>query len=315
MAQADPSGVTLRQVYEISHAVGLFWRIPAAAFILLLAALCTVRNAPARYKRAFDLDGLVREQARTFRTTAAFAKRQLRLVPPARGEPRPADYALTPAEWIDRYAQSPDRRLDQGAARRALIAQLGPPWRGISDANPQARCLFAAFALHLAERRAEALELLEECSAGFADQATDRREGPESYLVLPNAVVAAADAALSDREGPVAVALAITRRHAFAHTALMELLNAARLTAGVLAPAQFAGPKLVDRPMWYALHSLGFETEGFGRYLHPNPRVEALGARAQWAVERAAGRAVPEPNLDLALEALRHIVPGRCRAT
>ena len=60
----------------------------------------------------------------------------------------------------------------------------------------------------------------------------------------------------------------------------MGLLNEARLKSGVLAPAQFVWLKLVDRRLWYALHSLGFETEGSGRYLHPNPRIEAAGARA-----------------------------------
>ena len=87
----------------------------------------------------------------------------------------------------------------------------------------------------------------------------------------------------------------------------MQLLNQARLRGGVLAPGQFAWLKLVDRPLWYALHSLGFETEGFGRYCHPNPRVEAVGARDHWAVERLAGEALIEPSLDRAIEALRKV--------
>ena len=67
MAAADPAGVTLRDLYGIGRAIGLFVRIPATAFILLLAAICTVRAAPSRFKRAFDLDGLMREQATSFR--------------------------------------------------------------------------------------------------------------------------------------------------------------------------------------------------------------------------------------------------------
>jgi intracellular multiplication protein IcmP len=84
----------------------------------------------------------------------------------------------------------------------------------------------------------------------------------------------------------------------------MQLLNEARLRAGVLAPSQFAWLKLVDRPFWYALHSLGFATQGLGRYLHPNPRVEGAGARDHWAVERIAGTPVIEPSLDRAIAAL-----------
>jgi hypothetical protein len=95
MLAADPEGVTLRDLYGISHAVGMFFRIPAAVFMLLLAAICAARAAPARYKRAFDLDGLIREQALSFRTSAAFVRRRLRsclglepVLGPARGRTR-----------------------------------------------------------------------------------------------------------------------------------------------------------------------------------------------------------------------------------
>jgi intracellular multiplication protein IcmP len=313
MLAADPEGVTLRDLYGISHAVGTFFRIPAAAFILLLAGICAVRATPARYKRAFDLDGLIREQAASFRTSAAFVRRRLRLVPPsftaagsAPGEPRPADYALTPEEWIARFATGLDGDFDEACARCALVRQLGPSWRGPQEASPQVRCLFAAFALHLARRRADALRLLGDLSGGLAKRDQDKPEGPDTPLALPASVGAEADAFLSDGE-LVTPALEIANRHAYAHTALMELLDTARLRAGVLAPGQFAWLKLVDRPLWYALHSLGFETEGFGRYSNPNPRVEAVGARDHWAVERLAGEPVIEPSMDRAIEALRKV--------
>jgi intracellular multiplication protein IcmP len=313
MLAADPEGVTLRDLYGISRAVGTFFRIPAAAFMLLLAAICAVRAAPARYKRVFDLDGLIREQAASFRTSAAFVRRRLRLVPPAfaqagqsPGEPRPADYALAPEEWIARFATGLDGDFDEAAAQCALVRQLGPRWLGLQDASPQVRCLFAAFALHLSQRRADALRLLGDLSASLANSDQDKPEGPDTRLALPASVGAEVEAFLRDGE-LVTPALAIADRHAYAHTALMELLNQARLRGGVLAPGQFAWLKLVDRPLWYALHSLGFETENLGRYLHPNPRVEAVGARDHWAVERLIGEPVIEPNMDRAIEALRKV--------
>jgi intracellular multiplication protein IcmP len=81
-----------------------------------------------------------------------------------------------------------------------------------------------------------------------------------------------------------------------------------------LAPAQFAWVKLIDRPLWYALHSLGFESEGLGRYAHPNARVEASGARDHWATERAAGRAIPWPSITRAIDALRVAHAQRVKA-
>jgi intracellular multiplication protein IcmP len=213
---------------------------------------------------------------------------------------------LTAEEWIARFATGPDSGFDEAAARCALLRQLGPRWRGLREASPQVRCLIAAFALHLAQRRADALHLLGDLSASLANSDQGKPEGPDAPLALSASAVGEADALLGEEE-LVAPALAIANRHAYAHTALMELLNTARLRAGVLAPGQFAWLKLVDRPLWYALHSLGFETEGIGRYLHPNPRVEAIGARDHWAVERLAGEPLIEPSMDRAVDALRKV--------
>jgi len=303
MAAADPGAVKLRDLYGIAHAVGESFRLPAAALILILAFVTMWRAAPSRYKRDFDLDGLIQEQAMSFPTSAAFAKRHLRLVVPS-ADPRPADYALTPEEWVARFATKPDGTFDDAAAFRNLAQQLGPPWRGVENAQPHMRALFAVFALHLATRRAEAQLLLGELSNALDAAGDDAPEGPEAPLILPDAEVGKVDAALRDFD-VVTPAAAVAAQHGYAHTALMALLNQARLEAGVLAPAQFVWLKLVDRRLWYALHSLGFETDGFGRYLHPNPRIEAAGARDHWAAERIAGRPLLSPEIAQALKAAR----------
>ena len=303
MATADPAGVTLRDLYNIGRAIGLFVRIPATAFILLLAAICTMRAAPSRFKRAFDLDGLMREHALSFRTGTAYVVRHLRLVAPASGKPRPADFALTPEEWLARFGRRQDGSFDRAAAHDALLNQLGPRWTEPEAAAPVVRCLFTAFALHMAEHRDQALQLLGTLAAGLNDPGDDRPEGPDEHLALDHRVVAQANAILFGMNAEDARGVA--SRHAYTNPAIMELLVEARRRAGVLAPAQFAWLKLVDRHLWYALHSLGYETDGLGRYLHPNPRVEAIGARDHWAAERAAGAPLIEPNLSRAIETLR----------
>ncbi len=314
MMAANPYQVTLRDLYGISDAIGKAWRIPACVFIVLLAVICMVRAAPSRYKRAFDLAGLAREQALTFRSAAAFLDRKLRLVPPADGEPRPADYALTAEEWIARTAL--DRRgiYDESLARAALIRQLGPSWTGPNEATPAAQLLFVAFALHLSEHREDAIKILGLASSALAQGDDAGGTGPAAPLAIPAGIQATVAPFLDNRQ-TLAGAYEVAAAHAYTATALMSLLNAARIRHGVLAPAQFAWLKLVDRPLWYALHSLGFETEGTGRYLHPNPRVEALGARDHWAVECAAGCPVHEPDVARALAALRGHVPHRMVAS
>jgi intracellular multiplication protein IcmP len=304
MMAANPYRVTLRDLHKISSAIGTAWRIPACAFIVLLAGICAVRAAPSRYRRNFDLAALSREQALTFRSAAAFLNRKLSLVSPSDGEPRPADYALTAEEWIGRYALDRRGTYDETRARNALIQQLGPSWTGPERATPVVQLLFVAFALHLAERREDTIHLLGLASSALSEGDDGDGKGPEVPLSIPPETQAAIAPLLKDRQ-TLAGAVEVAAAHAFTNPALMSLLNAARVRHGVLAPAQFTWLKLVDRPLWYALHSLGFETDGIGRYVHPNPRVEALGARDHWAVECAAGSPVHEPDVSRALMALR----------
>lgn len=307
MAQSAPSNVTLRDLYEITHAVGMFFRIPATALIVVLAGVCAVRAAPSRFKRHFDLDGLIEEQASGFPITAAFARRHLKLLAPQAEKTLPADYALTPTEWIARFAIDAFGCFNEQKARAALATQLGNYWTGPTDASPVARLLFGAFALHLAERRDDALRLLGDASSRVADAKQDGENGPTETLSIPEDLIEHVDRFL-EREMPAnekTAAIKIAERHGYETTALMALLTASRIKAGVMAPAQFVWLKLVDRNLWYALHSLGYEIEGIGRYIHPNPRVEALGARDHWAAERIAGRPILKPYLDASIAALR----------
>jgi len=301
---ADPEGVSFPALVRLCDDIGRFFLVPAVLFVLALASLCFLRAAPARFCREFDLDGLIREQARSYHSIAAFVRRTLRLVRPRDGEPRPLDPALNPREWIARWATDARGDFDEARARAELDRQLGPLWRGLAQAEPHVRCMLAVFALHWARRSDDALALLGDLSESLALAPGEREAGPERPLAFPAAVVATADAYLRDQE-TVRPALNCAARHGYTAPALMSVLTEARRRSGVLAPAQFAWLKLVDRRLWYALHSLGFPSDGSGKDLHPNPRVEAVGARDHWAAECIAGRPILTAMVDRALAAIR----------
>ena len=304
MLAADPARVTPGKLWQVAGVIGVPLRLPVALLLCGLAVPCFFRAASARFTRKLDLDGLLREQARTFRSTAAFAERKLGVVAPREGEPRPADPALHPGEWLRRYAAAEDGGFDAAAASAELARQLGPVWQGVRDAAPHVRVLYAAFALHLAQRRAESLSLLGEMAEALAKPAPDEGPGgPEQPLAVPAAVAAVAARILRDPAvaGPAA---AITARHAYAAPALMGLLTEARRQSGGLAPAQFNSLRLVDRRLWYALHSLGFPTDSLGQYPHPNPLIEAIGARDHWAVECLLGMPLHVPATQRAAAAV-----------
>jgi intracellular multiplication protein IcmP len=314
MMNSDPSGVTPADLYGILHATGAFVRIPAAAFIGILAFFCFVLAAPSRFKRAFDVEGLIREQALRFPGVRAFVRRKLSLVRLDEKAPRPADYALTAGEWLDRFVCKEGEAFDDRRAFNGLSMQLGPTWKGVTEGTPIVRVLFAAFALHMVERRDDAVSMLGEISTVLDSDRKEGGSGPNAYLSVPATTLRRVDELLRDTRWHEE-AVKVASRHAFTAPALMAVLNHARLRAGVLAPAQFAWTKLIDRPLWYALHSLGFDSEGLGRYAHPNARVEAAGARDHWATESAAGRPIPWPSVARAIDALRQAHAQRAQST
>jgi intracellular multiplication protein IcmP len=300
--RADPTLVQFQDLVRLYRNIGTEFLYPAMALVLALGALSFLRAGNARFTRAFDLDALMAEQAKTSRSTAAFVRRGLKLAGIRAGDPRPADPALHAPEWIARYATR-DGRFDEASARRELFRQLGSEWRRLADAAPAVRCMLAVFALHGVQRREEAARLLGLLSEGLRVSGHDGGEGPTTLLAFDPKTLAIADRALAEL-CVAAWAFEIMDAHHFTTPGLMSVLNAARLRSGVLAPAQFAFLKLVDRRLWYALHALGFE-DGPLAHPHPSQRVEAIGARAHWAAERAIGAPIPTPEFEAAIDAIR----------
>jgi len=311
IATANYDAVTVREILSVLNAIGHYLRIPVIVFILVLAVFCFRRAAPSQFTRTLDLDGLIREQAQFFGSITAFARRNLRLVPMRPDALRPSDPALHAREWVARFAPSGNRAgkrgavdLDLIAATRAFSRQLGPVWRGIEGAPGHVRVLYAAFMLHLHQRRPEAQKLLVAMALALPPGEKNETAGPAHPYAMPAHVVASADAVLASKEFRDK-ADKIAAGHAYTVPALMSLLTTARRRSGVLPPAQFACLKLVDRNLWYALHSLGFKGDGPDQTTHPNPRIEAAGARDHWAAERLAGRPLIVPSVERAIGAVR----------
>ena len=302
--KADPGGVRFGQLLRLYRNIGAFFLYPAVGLAAVLSILLFNRAGGARFSRRLDLEGLMREQARSFPHVSWMVGRKLGLVAVRSGEPRPADPALRPAEWAALWASGKDGAFDEAKARHELARQLGEPWRGVKGASPAVRCMLAVFALHGQGEKEDALELLGLLSASLPKARRDGPAGPEKPLAFPKSIVDVADRVLSEAEVGLKASEAMGR-HFYTTTGLMTALCEARARAGVLAPAAFACLKLVDRRLWWALHSLGFESEGRRAHPHPCPRVEAIGARSHWEAEGAGKRPLAAPEFDSAIAAIR----------
>jgi intracellular multiplication protein IcmP len=302
--RARPDRVQFDQLVRLYRNIGEAFLYPAMAVVLALAAFCFLRGGNARFTRTFDLEKLMAEQAIHSRSTAAFVGRGFKLSEMRAGEPRPADAALHADEWVARYATKPMGGFDERAARRELMRQLGGRWTGPTAASPAARCMLAVFALQGVQRRDEAGALLGLLSEGLPRDKSNGGAGPEEPLAFDLKTLAVADRVLATVD-VAAWAFDVMGKHHFTTPGLMSVLNEARLRSGILAPAQFAFLKLVDRRLWYALHGVGFESDGLMAHPHPSMSVEAIGAGAHWAAERAVGVPIPTAEFDRAMAAIR----------
>ena len=304
----DPASptVTFDRLYHLAHNVGAFYRYPVAALVFGLAVWCWMRAGNARYRRRFDVEGLLAEQAKVFPFMAAYVGRGLRPVEPAEGEPRPADPVLHPGEWVQRFARGPKGGFCERQAREEMMRQLGPIWTGTAGAAPHVRAMIAAMALHAARRREDAVQMLGVLSRSLPIDPKDGPAGPPQPLEFSAEAIAVADEYLRDpallgRMEKAAVG------HAYTATALMSMLCEARARAGIFNPGMFQFLQLVDRRLFLALDSLGFPIIGVPWHLSSaqTPFAEAAAARSHWAAERDAKRRLVLPVLDPAIVTIR----------
>lgn len=281
------------------EAVGIDLRGPVAVALAGLGAWLLLFHPAGRFRRRFDLAGL----AEAMREPWPYAVHALR-----RGNrDLPLDHpvwgmALSPADFLRRHdlierverADAGGGRLREARAEAALAAQLGAPW---AEAPPHARALAGVFALRIAAAEAE--------TDAVAEPLTRHAAEALRRLALAAAAHASGDylppaARYAETIAETAAILrseAIRRRlagHAYTQTALLRLLEDAR-QGGVLPAALFSWLKGVDRPLWYALSSLGRRV----------PFVEALGATSHFEAERRAGHALYPPAVEAAVAGLR----------
>ncbi|MFN3700454.1 MAG: type IV secretion system protein [Alphaproteobacteria bacterium] len=269
-------------------------------FMLILGAgaLWAMFKGPnTQYRRKLDLESLIERQSLVFPVIAPFIKFNPSSQPPRPpGTPVPADLpqfaeALGPEEWVA-YEEIPvpDGKLDEAAAYKAFVKQLGGRWKGPAALEPYKQVLLAAFCLKAARKRKEADELL-----GRIAQCWTLKEGlnfKKDKTLLKEARKILADKKLSGD------ALAKINQHAYVTTALLRALTYAREEGGVLAPAQFVWLRGYDRILWYPLNNLGRQS------FH----MEALGAMSHYVAEKRTSRPIPVPKVEGAVESIKSYI-------
>lgn len=262
------------------------WRIPFSIILGGFIVWILIAGPTSRFRRVLSLEGLLQDQARTFRVIRPFVKfnpNTLPVRPPGAAVPAELPMfaeALGPEEWLA-YNQipMPDGTPERYAVELAFSKQLGARWRGPSHLPAELQVLLAAFCLKAARKRDESDDMLGRLSSCW-DHEKGLRLSRERGL-LSSARKILKNKALSER------VLANCNRHAYVTTALIRALDTARAEGGVLAPAQFVWLRAHNRTLWYPLNNHGRTA------FH----AEALGAASHYRSEKQVGRPIPTPRM------------------
>ncbi len=268
-------------------------RVPLAVIILIMAGYIVWRGPHSKFKKVFNLEMLIKKQAKAFPYIAPMIDFDPTKIPNrAPGDPVPEELplfaeALAPEEWIAHQKLAPKgTMLDPIITSKAMANQLGVRWRGWEKQEDWLQVLIAAYGLRAVRARHDSDVMLGRLAQCWSHK-NGIKLGRQSGLLN--------DARKFLKSKKAQPLHKIMKQHAYQTTAMMRALDFARSQGGVCSPGQFVWLRGHDRNMWYALNNLGRQA------YHP----EALGAMSHFQLEKLTERPVPKPNMERAIKSLQ----------
>lgn len=304
LTHAKPDKVSAQTLWDLNTITGRIILFPTLGLFAVLGFLCAVKAPRAIYRQRFGLDDMTKMLATIHPIGQAWVGGKSKLSPPMpAGKPlRPMDPALTPEEWLLRYAPgSVDEPNTINRAYDTLVRQLGKHWTGPNSLSPVELCLFMTFSLYHARQKDQAQALLEKLSTALSGRWKNGEI--RQFIQLDKKFIQQMKTTYDT--GSWTIGLEIASRHAYVRPALMSLLQEARRRAGVVNPSLFAIVQLVDRDLWLILCALPYPMPG--RPLHAivtTTCVEAAGAMEHWRAECLDQTPCPDPQLERTLTTL-----------
>jgi intracellular multiplication protein IcmP len=278
--------------------VGKIWRYPVAVILGLLALKLFFGSPIVKYKRTLSMQTLTEQEASDWPQITPVVKLDLVKEHAEKGQwamgQTPMQFAkkhrllLEAKEVVDsdvlRAQEQMIVSLLRGAAYQVFATQLGAYWNGIERLPIYKQALFAVFASRIGGDRAGAANLLSQIAASA-------KFDPKKKA-LPQLNYAGTAELLKKHQNNKLIAK-ITQQHAFVTTVMASMLMTAR-NDGVVASADFLWLKVVDRPLWFLLNSVGRRTVF----------AEAAGPFGHWIAELQLGQAIRLPMVEEAINGL-----------
>jgi intracellular multiplication protein IcmP len=298
LSPRDYPSINYDALTSILEKVGETFRYPVAVILGLLALKLIFGSPTLKYKRTLSMQTLTEQEASDWPQITPVVKLDLVKEHAEKGA---WAMGLTPMQFAKKYHLLQEMRgavdsnvlntknqievsLLRGAAYQVFAAQLGSYWNGVERLPMHKQALFAVFASRIGGDRAGASKLLSQIAASAKFDAKKQ--------IKPELNYSGTSELLKKHQGNKLITK-ITSNHAFVMTVMASMLMTAR-NDGVLASADFLWLKVIDRPLWFLLNSVGRKT----------PFAEVAGIYGHWIAELQLGQAIKLPVIEEAIKGL-----------
>ncbi len=290
MKTINPSDVSFPQLTQYAQVVGSYARYPLGFIMVTLAVVLFLGHPAMRFKRTHSMQTLLDQERYNWPQIMPVYNVDLVKQSIEKGA---WSMALTPMQFAKKYNLLQEERsntpgvsaqrqtisvtLRRAEAYQVFALQLGNYWTGIDSLNMHTKALFTIFACRINQDPTNAKLLTDQINLSVATGHLDFSNVDEILNKYRNSPI------VKD----------IIGKYAFVLTVMGSMLLAARQD-GVVASADFLWLKVVDRPLWFVLNTVGRQT----------PPCEVAGIFAHWVSERRLGRRIGVPMVDEAVKAL-----------
>lgn len=315
LRELSPEMLTWADMVSILTYAGQWVRLPILVILagLLIAALFMGKTQ--KFTRSFSMESLLANNAESFACLCPIVGKGKYLLSKESFDTGPWRLARSPIQFALEHgllSASPGGLLTQNkllrdglgysdmeafgqanflgdTAETVFKEQLGRTFTSIDVLSSLRRPLAIAFLAYADGDKKGAISLLDAMSRSYSEG----KEGPSCPVLEEKRFLQLCSDLLEKHRALLEDAL-LTRHNAFELPWFMALLTLAR-KKGILASSQFLFVRPLDRPLWYALNQCGGRT-GW---------AEALASWAHYAAEEKAGKALSEPQVQVAVSSLR----------
>lgn len=282
MQISNPHDVTFKMFSQINAYLGHWVRWPVTLVLLGISAFLYFRHGARLYHHSYNMNSLKKSEVENWPQIMPVLSLDLVKQDPDEG---PWAMARLPLDFckdqnLVQEAEQGGKKvwlLDKKAAHRVFALQLGKLWYGANALPIHAKALVVVFIARALREHQVAKHFLSQIARSAASGKLDFH-GVDEQL---------------QKYKDHRIIKWLEKRHAYAHTLMMTLLEIAR-SDGVLATSEFLWLKPVDRKLWYSVNSVGRQTAV----------IEVGGIFSHWLAEKKIGRALKNPMVKQAVTAL-----------